>query len=133
MSMLTILSWGGWTSEAEAALGPGILDNHHEFTIENPSLYVFYEEAMTGYEGDIFDIMVSVDNERYHELSSIYQALSDERAYEIILDSSNNSFITKLGNGIYGYLPKDQSIGYIRLRTTLGVNGHILKEKALDL
>lgn len=103
---------------------------YHEFTIENPSLYVFYEEAMTGYEGDIFDIMVSVDNERYHELSSIYQALSDERAYEIILDSSNNSFITKLGNGIYGYLPKDQSIGYIRLRTTLGVNGHILKEKA---
>lgn len=102
----------------------------HEINIEDPRLYVFYEEYLSGFTGSIYDIFVSIEGERYKEIPSIYQAKSDERVYELLYDAVNNALTIKFGNGIYGYLPKDGATGYVRLYTTLGANGNIVKEKA---
>lgn len=73
MSMLTILSWGGWTSEAEAALGPGILGNHHEFTIETMNIiierlmHVGFNIKIQQLKNETNDVIIWFDKENFRQ------------------------------------------------------------------
>lgn len=110
----------------------------HEFNFENTQLYVFYEETISGFEGNVYDIIVNVNGERYKEISSIYQAGSDDKVYELVIDPVSGNLTIKFGNGIYGYLPKDGSEALITIYTTKGSAGNIsanaakLSEKILN-
>lgn len=104
---------------------------YHEFTFENPTLYVFYEEIVSGYTGQIHTLNVTVDGEIYRQLSSIYQARSDDRCYELQIDNTNNTLLIKFGNGVYGYLPSADVNALISVYTTLGASGNIAANTAM--
>jgi len=104
---------------------------YHEFNFENPTLYVFYEEVVAGYIGQIHSLNVCVDGEIYRKLPSIYQARSDDRCYELQVDNNNNTLLIKFGNGIYGYLPSTDANAIISVYTTLGTSGNIAANTAI--
>ncbi len=104
---------------------------YHEFTFENPTLYVFYEEVVSGYEGQIHEIKINVDGELYKELVSIYQAKPDDRCYELKINTVTNTLSIKFGNGVYGYLPKTGASSLVTIHTTLGSNGNIVANSAV--
>jgi hypothetical protein len=104
---------------------------YHEFNFENPTLYVFYEEIVSGYTGQIHNININVDGELYKELVSIYQAKSDDRCYELKIDTVTNTLSIKFGNGVYGYLPKTGASSLVTVYTTLGTNGNIVANSAV--
>ncbi len=104
---------------------------YHEFNFENPTLYVFYEEIVSGYTGQIHDIVINVDGELYKELISIYQAKSDDRCYELKVDNVTNTLSIKFGNGVYGYLPKTGASSLVTVYTTLGFEGNVVANSAV--
>lgn len=110
----------------------------HDFNFENTQLYVFYEETISGFDGSVHEVIVNIEGERYKEISSIYQANSNDKVYELILDPVSGNLTVKFGNGIYGYLPKDGAEALITVYTTKGIDGNIsantakLTEKILN-
>ena len=104
---------------------------YHEFNFENPTLYVFYEEIVSGYDGQIYNINIDVDGELYKELISIYQAKSDDRCYQLKIDNVMGTLSIKFGNGVYGYLPKNGAGALVTVNTTLGTDGNIVANTAV--
>jgi hypothetical protein len=102
----------------------------HDFSFESPQLYVFYEETISGFEGSTYNVIVTIEGELYHEISSLYQAKSEDKVYELVLDPVSGNLTVKFGNGIYGYLPKDGAEALITLYTTQGEDGNILAYSA---
>lgn len=100
----------------------------HELIFEDPTLYIFYEEILTGFDGDIIKINVSIEGEKYNKVSSIYTAGNSDRVYEPFIHNKDSKLTLKFGNGVYGYLPKNGAKGYVRLQTTLGTKGNIIKD-----
>ena len=42
----------------------------YDFTFDNPTLYQFYTQSISGYSGDVYKVIVSVGNEKYSEIST---------------------------------------------------------------
>ena len=100
----------------------------YDFSFENPTLYQFYKTSFTGFEGEVYKVLVEVEEEKYMEVKSIYQSGFDSREYEMdIMSIEDNEYkITlKFGNGIYGYQPKNGAEGRVTIYTTLGSKGNI--------
>lgn len=102
----------------------------YEFVVENPMLYVFYEETVGNYNGQLYKIIVNAESEIYTEVSSIYQAKPHNRYYEVKIDNVTPLITIKFGNGIYGYQPKAGAEALITVYTTLGVDGNIIAQSA---
>ena len=100
----------------------------YDFSFENPTLYQFYKTSFTGFEGEVYKVLVEVEEEKYSEVTSIYQSGFDSREYEMSITpiEDNETKITlKFGNGIYGYQPKNGAEGRVTIYTTLGAAGNI--------
>ena len=101
----------------------------YDLEIDNPILYQFYKTTVTGFEGELYKVIVDIEEERYKEIPSIYQGTYDGREYEMTYSPSNgdeeSKLTIKLGNGIYGYQPKSGATGKITIYTTLGKSGNI--------
>lgn len=101
----------------------------YDLEIDNPVLYQFYKTTVTGFEGELYKVIVDIEDEKYKEINSIYQATYDGREYEMSYSPSNgdeeSKLTIKLGNGIYGYQPKAGATGHITIYTTLGAKGNI--------
>ena len=100
----------------------------YDFTFENPTLYQFYKTSFTGFEGEVYKVLVEVEDEKYKEVVSIYQSGFDSREYELTLTNITDEEVKitlKFGNGIYGYQPKNGAEGRVTIYTTLGAKGNI--------
>lgn len=106
----------------------------YDFTFDNPTLYQFYTQNISGYSGDVYKVIVSVENEKYSEISTLYTAQSDSRNYELNYTNGTsedeNKVTVKFGNGVYGYQPKNGASGTIIIYTTLGESGNIIANTA---
>ena len=106
----------------------------YDLEIENPILYQFYKTTVTGFEGELYKVIVDIEDEKYNEVSSIYQSTYDGREYELSYSPSNgdedSKLTIKLGNGVYGYQPKSGASGKITIYTTLGAKGNIATDVA---
>lgn len=100
----------------------------YDFSFENPTLYQFYKTSFTGFEGEVYKVLVEVEEEKYTEVKSIYQSGFDSREYEMDITSiedDETKVTLKFGNGIYGYQPKNNAEGKVTIYTTLGSKGNI--------
>ena len=100
----------------------------YDFTFDNPTLYQFYKTSFTGFEGEVYKVLVEVEEEKYKEVASIYQSGFDSREYEMdIMSIEDNEYkvTLKFGNGIYGYQAKNGAEGKVTIYTTLGAKGNI--------
>lgn len=106
----------------------------YDFTFDNPTLYQFYTESISGYTGEVYKVIISVDSEKYSQVNSLYLSQNDSRNYELNFvngTSDDDSKINiKFGNGVYGYQPKNSAKGTITLYTTLGSKGNIVANSA---